>query len=159
ALPLFEELLSLRRKKLGQEHPDALAAMDQLGLVYMAIAAQQAWLGQIQERNAICAQVLGLAADTRSASLADNAAKTCSLAPADETKNAAALALARRAVDLGKKDRFSPYFHMSLGMAEYRSGHLTEADAALTAALESGKSVPIVAGTSAFYRAMTLFRQ
>ena len=48
---------------------------------------------------------------------------------------------------------------MALGMAEYRSGHFAEADAALIAAATGGKDNPRVVGTSAFYRAMGLFRQ
>ncbi len=47
---------------------------------------------------------------------------------------------------------------MALGMAEYRSGHFAEADAALTAAM-AVKDKPRCVGTSAFYRAMGLFRQ
>jgi hypothetical protein len=56
---------------------------------------------------------------------------------------------------------------MALGMAEYRSGHFVEADAALLTAIEAGKddpylagtSAPYIAGTSDFYRALSLFRQ
>ena len=51
------------------------------------------------------------------------------------------------------------WFRMALGMAEYRSGHFAEADAALLAAMEAGKGDPHIAGTSAFYRALSLFRQ
>jgi hypothetical protein len=42
---------------------------------------------------------------------------------------------------------------MALGMAEYRSGHFAEADAALIAAVTGGKGNPHVVGTSGFYRA------
>jgi hypothetical protein len=48
---------------------------------------------------------------------------------------------------------------MALGMAEYRSGHFAQADAALSAARKGVNDNPHVAGTSAFYRAMCLFRQ
>ncbi len=59
----------------------------------------------------------------------------------------------------GKGSRWLVNFEMALGMAEYRSGHFAEADAALTAAMnEAGKNNP-VSSTSAFYRAMGLFRQ
>ena len=90
---------------------------------------------------------------------ADRVAKMCSLPSSDDKRHEAALALARRAVELGKGHAFLVYFQMSLGMAEYRSGHFAEADAALTAAMDGGTSLPRVAGTSAFYRAMSLFRQ
>ena len=48
---------------------------------------------------------------------------------------------------------------MALGMAEYRSGHFAQADAALTAAMNDPGKNNAVSSTSAFYRAMGLFRQ
>ncbi len=45
---------------------------------------------------------------------------------------------------------------LTLGMAEYRSGHFTETDAALNVAQ---KIASLKTGTAAFYRAMSLFRQ
>ena len=86
-------------------------------------------------------------------------AKMCCLRPSNDKRRRAALLLARRSVELGKGNRFLPYHQMALGMAEYRSGHFPEADAALLAAMESGKNNPHIAGTSAFYRALSLFRQ
>jgi hypothetical protein len=62
-------------------------------------------------------------------------------------------------VELGKGNQNLVWFQMGLGMAEYRSGHFAEADAALLAAMEAGKNEPRIAGTSAFYRALSLFRQ
>ena len=35
--------------------------------------------------------------------------------------------MARKAVDLGGKNPNLPYFHLALGMAEYRNGHFAEA--------------------------------
>jgi hypothetical protein len=55
------------------------------------------------------------------------------------------------------KDQFA--YQLTLGMAEYRSGRFAEADAALIAAADASKGTPYVTGTSAFYRAMSLFRQ
>jgi hypothetical protein len=62
-------------------------------------------------------------------------------------------------VELGKGSRDLCWFQMALGIAEYRSGHFAEADAALISAMEAGKDNPHLAGTSAFYRALSLFRQ
>ena len=47
---------------------------------------------------------------------------------------------------------------MALGMAEYRSRHDAQADAALLAASKLGPTVPRV-GFAALYRAMILHRQ
>ena len=55
-----------------------------------------------------------------------------------------------------KKEEFS--FQLTLGMAEYRSGHFAQADAALIAAAKIPGNFRQVAGTSTFYRAMSLFR-
>ena len=48
---------------------------------------------------------------------------------------------------------------MALGMAEYRSGNDAAAELALLAAAKAGPYNPHVTGISAFYRAMSLFRQ
>jgi serine/threonine protein kinase len=158
-LKLFEEALDVRKAKLGPDHRDTLALLDQLCGVYLAVAAQQAWFGQEQESAATCERALSVAQDTKFATVADRVAKLCSLRPSGDKTHEAALLLARRAVELGKGNRFMPYFLTGLGMAEYRSGHFTEADAALAAAIEAGKVNPHVAQTSAFYHAMSLFRQ
>jgi hypothetical protein len=48
---------------------------------------------------------------------------------------------------------------MGLGMGEYRCGHFAQADAALLA-VENAEKIPgYLSGTSAFYRAMSLFQQ
>jgi hypothetical protein len=47
---------------------------------------------------------------------------------------------------------------MALGMAEFRSGHYEAADTALRAATQLGNNDYIISVTSAFYRAMSLFR-
>jgi tetratricopeptide (TPR) repeat protein len=83
----------------------------------------------------------------------------CSLRPSNDKRRRAALLLARRAVELGKDNQYLAAFQMALGMAEYRCGQFAEADATLLAAMEAGKGDPPIAGTSAFYRALSLFRQ
>jgi hypothetical protein len=90
---------------------------------------------------------------------AERAAKICCLRPSDARTRDAALVLARRAVELGKGHPLLGHFQMALGMAEYRSGHDAAADAALLAASELRKDIAYVSGTTAFYRAMSLFRQ
>jgi tetratricopeptide (TPR) repeat protein len=159
ALKYLEERLQLLKAKHGPDHPATLAALDGVALGYLAVAAQQAWLGQEQEWATTCERGLSLARDTKFASLAERVAKICSLRPSNDKRRRAALLLARRAVELGKGHQYLAYFQMALGMAEYRSGHFAEADAALLAAMEAGKGHPHILGTSAFYRALSLFRQ
>jgi hypothetical protein len=90
---------------------------------------------------------------------AERAAKICSLRPSDAKTHEAALVLARRAVELGKGNTLMCYFQMALGMAEYRCGHYAAADAALGVAAQLGANHYHVSGTTAFYRAMSLFKQ
>src|SRR5208283_1626301 len=48
---------------------------------------------------------------------------------------------------------------LALGMAEYRSGHDAAALEALEGAAKAGPNIRWLTGISAFYRAMSLFRQ
>jgi tetratricopeptide (TPR) repeat protein len=157
ALKYLEEKLQLLKEKHGSDHPATLVAVDGVSRGYLAVAAQQAWLGQEQEWAATCERGLSLARETKIVTLADRVAKMCSLRPSNDKRRRAALLLARRAVELGQGNL--AWFRMALGMAEYRSGHFAEADAALLAAMETGKGNPRIAGTSAYYRALSLFRQ
>lgn len=159
ALKYLDDRLQLTKAKLGPDHPATLIALDAASLGYLIVAAQQAWLGQEQEWATTCERGLSLARDTKNLTLADRVAKMCSLRPSNDQRSRAALLLARRAVELGKGSPYLPYFQMVLGMAEYRSGHFTEADAALQAAMKAGKGNPHIAGPSGFYRALSLFRQ
>jgi tetratricopeptide (TPR) repeat protein len=157
ALASYRQALAIWQK-LADVNPASLA-LDGVARGYLAVAAQQAWLGQEQEWAATCERALSLARDTKIALVADKVAKICSLRPSNDKRRRAALLLARRAVELGKGHQYLAYFQMDLGMAEYRSGHFAEADAALLAAIEAGKDDRYIAGTSAFYHALSLFRQ
>jgi eukaryotic-like serine/threonine-protein kinase len=145
-------------QKLVDDNP-SVNFRDALSNDYLWVAALQAWFGQDRELASTCEKLLSLAKDTEDPRLADKAAKGCSLRQADPTRCEAALVLARRAVEHGKGSEWRVYFEMALGMAEYRSGHFAEADAALTAAMNDPGKNNTVSSTSAFYRAMGLFRQ
>jgi serine/threonine protein kinase/Tfp pilus assembly protein PilF len=130
--------------------------------LFQTLAALQAWFGRDQELAATCRRGLEWAKNTTDPATADRVAKACCVLPwTDKTPHDAVLALARKAVELGKASHhvYLPYFLMAQGMAEYRSGHWAEADAALLAAAKSAKGNFYVADTSALYRAMSLFRQ
>ena len=147
------------RQKLVDDNPSVIDFRDGLSYDYLRVAALQAWFGQDKELSSTCEKLLSLAKDTEDPALADKAAKCCSLRQADPKRCEAALVLARRAVEHGKGSQWLVYFEMALGMAEYRSGHFAEADAALTAAMNDPGKNNTVSSTSAFYRAMGLFRQ
>jgi hypothetical protein len=121
------------------------------------VAVLQAWFGQDKELADTCGRALESARGTFDPLKWAHLAMICCLRPTpDTTRREAALALARKAVELAKEDIG---VKLTLGMAEYRSGHFAEADAALLAAAKGAKHDLQVAGTATFYRAMTLFRQ
>ena len=154
----FRKALAIRQK-LVDDNPSDIDFRGGLSYDYLRVAALQAWFGQDKELSSTCEKLLSLAKDTEDPALADKAAKCCSLRQADPKRCEAALVLARRAVEHGKGSQWLVYFEMALGMAEYRSGHFAEADAALTAAMNDPGKNNAVSSTSAFYRAMGLFRQ
>jgi hypothetical protein len=160
ALSLSKETLKLLKAKLGPDHPDTLTSMRNLAEWYLAAAAHQAWCGQEKELAATCGHALELAKDSNDPITTERVAKACNLRPTgDASRLAASLLLARKAVERGKSHQALPWFQVALGMAEYRSGHLAEADAALSAAIAGGKGNAHITGTGAFYLAMSLFRQ
>jgi hypothetical protein len=129
-------------------------------LLTVAVGALQAWFGKDQELAATQRRALEYARYSTDPATLDRTAKICSLLPAGErAQRDAAHELAMMAVKLGTGNAYMPYFQMGLGMAEYRSGYFAEADAALAAAMSGGKSNSHIVGTSALYRAMSLFRQ
>ncbi len=123
----------------------------------LKLAALRAWFGQDQELADACGRAIESARGTYDPATAHVVARICCLRPTpDKTRQEAALALARKAVEL---DKDHPFCRLTLGMAEYRCGHFAEADAALLAATTGARNNRHVAGPSAFFRAMSLFRQ
>jgi hypothetical protein len=122
-------------------------------------ASLQAWFGQDKELAATCDRALKAARYTKNPMTAERTAKICSLRQGDARTHEAALVLARRAVERGQGHEFLASFQMALGMAEYRSRNYAAADAALLAACKLGRNGSYVSVTSAWYRAMSLFRQ
>jgi eukaryotic-like serine/threonine-protein kinase len=125
--------------------------------LWIDLAACQAWFGQDQELAATRQRILALAKDTGDMLTAERAAKVCSIvASTDKAEQEAGLALAHKAVELGKRDGWNL---LALGIAEYRGGHdAAAAEALLAAAAETGPNSYVVRGTAAFYRAMSVYR-
>ncbi len=158
AEPEHRKALAIRLK-LIDDNPSVVDFRRNLALDYLRAASLQAWFAQDKELSSTCEKLLALAKDTDDAVVADRAARPCCLHLADPQRRAAALVLARRAVEHGEDSAFLISARMDLGMAEYRSGHFAEADTALTAAMNDPDTNSTVSSTSAFYRAMGLFRQ
>ncbi len=125
----------------------------------LKVAALQAWFGQQTELTDTGRRILTFSRDTNNFSTAERAVRACSILPStDMGQLELVLALGRRAVKLAPVE-FGEWGPMALGMAEYRSGNDAAAELALLAAAKAGSSNPHVTGISAFYRAMSLFRQ
>jgi eukaryotic-like serine/threonine-protein kinase len=155
-----EHALELLSRKIGPDHPDRVASAQKLAEAYLSAAAHQAWFGRDKDYAETCRRALELAKGSNDPTTLERVAKVSSLrAGGDTARLAAPLSLARRAVKLGNHHAYLPYFQMALGMCAFRSGHLTEADVALSAAMQTGKQIPQVWLPSAFYRAMSLFKQ
>jgi tetratricopeptide (TPR) repeat protein len=177
ALTLREEVLAIRRKLHGAEHPDTVSAIAILTVSYLqagrltdaislltdastrnpgetvfalTAAALQVWLAQDADHAATCERMLKWAADAKKPEDAERVAKLSSLRPIDEIpRREATLALARKAVKLARGNGgVLPWAHVALGMAEYRSGNYLAADEALTTAVKT-------ASTTGPYRSYT----
>jgi hypothetical protein len=155
---------SARLRRLHQRRRDAymnLATLSEAdakdSIRYIEVAALQAWFGHDKELAATRQRILATAKGASDVLTAERAALACSVLPStDKSELEAALALARTAVKVGKGGEWNL---LALGMAAYRSGNDALADEALLAAEKAGPNNPRVTGTSAFYRAMSLFRQ
>ncbi|HAB19257.1 MAG TPA: hypothetical protein DCE44_22870 [Verrucomicrobiales bacterium] len=153
----------------------------------LKVAALQVWFGNISDYATTCQWMLQRADRADQPDIANRVAKLISLRPtADRQSAAAALVLARRAVELGRNNPSLPELQLSLSMAEYRSCNYVDADRIAAAALSGppdkfmeemarqgvrsklmermhrSLTPPIdlhVSGTGGFYRAMSLFQQ
>ena len=125
-------------------------------ILSLKVAALQAWFGQDKELAATRERILAFAKDTNDWQTAERAAKACSVLPSTDKAELDAVLAAGR---WGWSSVRGEWTLLSLGMAEYRSGNDAAADEALRTAAEAGPNNPYATGMSAFYRAMSLFRQ
>jgi WD40 repeat protein/tetratricopeptide (TPR) repeat protein len=129
-------------------------------ILALRAAAMQAWFGQEKEYAATRKRLLAFAKDTTDPGTCDHVAKSCSIRPStDRAELEAALALARRGVELRKSGQWSEWNLLTFGMAEYRNGNHAAAIEAMLAAVKAGPDIPVLLSMSGFYRAMSLFQQ
>jgi WD40 repeat protein/tetratricopeptide (TPR) repeat protein len=186
-IELLEEARKDEVETLGADHPTTVATTNKLidayqtggrtrdavpllvivssadpkdTLLALKVAALQAWLGQDKEFAATRQRMLAFAKGTNDLGAADHTAKGCSIrASTDKAELEAAVALGRKAVELGKGGQWEDWDLLALGMAEYRWANYVAAEEALRAAPKAGSNNPTATGIAAFYRAMILFRR
>jgi hypothetical protein len=149
-----------REANVDRDRAETPEVAQNRALSLMSQAAQEAWSGREKEYAETCQRALELGKSSNDPLALERVAKACLLrSDEDAERVAASLVLARKAVQLGQWHRSLPCFEMALGMAEFRSGHAAQADAALIAAMKSERPNSPIWETSAFYRAMNLFRE
>jgi hypothetical protein len=154
-----DEALSLLDVTSASKPEDTISAM--------RLAASQLWFGRDAGYATTVRRMLDWAKNATNADDIERVAKLACLRPiSDAPTREAALALARKAVELGRENQSGmPWYQMTLGMAEYRTGHDVEAVEALTRAQAAasvdaeGRYRELIRGTAGFYHAMSLSRQ
>jgi WD domain, G-beta repeat len=117
------------------------------------VATLQAWFGQDQELADTGARALDFAKGIFVPRTLARVSRICCLRPTeDRSRRESALALARSAAKTERVVSWRYLRQLTLGIAEYRSGHFAEADAALIAVANDfwGRSEPMPVITSAF---------
>ena len=186
-LKLREETLALRKTRLGPDHPDTLNSTNNLADALLAagrtteamplldmyttaesqnliaslkIAALWGWFGQEAKFATTRRRVLAAAQGSDDANVLVRTAKLSSILPSsDGAELAAALALARRAMEPIDETPFRFHRRLALGMAAYRAGDDSACDEALRGAEAAGPATSLVSDTAAFFRAMSLHRR
>jgi len=147
---------------LAREQKDSRLERLESDLTYywLGVASLKAWFGQDAELASTARHAVEHAAGSTDPVVLERTGQMALLASkADKEQAKAGLNLIRRAVELGKDHRFLPYFQLSLGVAEYRNGNYAAADQALSGATLAGDTNYDVLCASAFYEAMSQFRQ
>lgn len=136
----------------------------------LQLAAWQTWFGQDSDYEATRRRLVDQANETNNAIMdkheaavaAERAAKVYCIRPSmDAGRLVKALNLAHRAMELDNSNKgMLPWYELSLGMAEFRSGQYAAADQDLILAEQgtAGKR-PEAAGAARLFRTMSLLRQ
>jgi tetratricopeptide (TPR) repeat protein len=187
SLNLREELLALRRRVSGPQHPATLNAMQFLANSYCSVgrsseaidllqkacdadpkdtdasitlATWQSWFAKDTEYEATRRHLVQQAEGTALAATAERAAIAACLRPStDAALLAEALNLARRSVELGKSDPGLPHHQLGLGLAEYRNGQFAGAEQTLAGTEQKLGDDHENLGIARMFRAMSLSRQ
>ncbi len=130
------------------------------GLKTLEVGVLQLWFGRESDYFQTCQRMLAWSAKATSPDDLEKTAKLIVLRPGnDPSQYEAALMLARRSVEIGENNPWLAYFHVTLGMAEYRSGNFAKAVEELAAGVQMGPNLEYLDTLGGFYQAMCLFQQ
>ena len=146
------EAMPMLAEESAQNPENALKTME-LGVL-------QLWFGRESDYLQTCLRMLACSAKARSPDDLEKTAKLIVLRPGnDASQIGTALRLARRSVEIGQNQQWLAYYQVTLGMAEYRSGHFAKAAEELATGTRIGSNEKYLGTTGGFYRAMCLFQQ
>jgi serine/threonine protein kinase/Tfp pilus assembly protein PilF len=158
AAPLLEDAL-----KIADGLPRSAALAELVWFRANQVAVFQVWLGKTAESAATRRRAVQWAMNQPGAAIAERGSKIVTFHPlADTNLLHIALVLARRATEIGWTNGYYPWYQLSLGMAEYRNGHYTQAERTLAETVRGGTNTyrpQILNGTADYYRVMCLAQQ
>ena len=126
---------------------------------WLTLAVWQAWFGKESDFEATCRSFVKQAQTKDQPTPMMRAAKAACLLPSiDSTLLAEALDLAKRGVELKKGSTWLPWYQLSLGLAEYRSGQYANAEQTLADSGQAKGRHQDILETPLFFRALSLFR-
>ena len=126
---------------------------------WLTLAAWQAWFDQDHDYETTRQKMMQLADGTDEAPVEQATAKTFCLRPSTNTVLLAkALQLARLGVDSKHGTPSLPWYQLTLGLAEYRSGDCTNAEHILALAAQNAGKYAEIPWTAQLVRAMCLFQ-
>jgi tetratricopeptide (TPR) repeat protein len=126
------------------------------------VSALQAWFGMEAEQAETCRRMLAWAADKDANAAGGVPMLTCLRPIGDAGMRQAALEVARKVATPQAGKPPSPWYQMTLGMAQYRNGMFQEAADSLRSVLKLAAATPgmdkvdLIRGTTNLYLAMSL---
>ncbi len=187
ALQLREDVLARQRKVLGPNHSETGDAMQALADSYfqagrgkeaidllqkacemdskkadalLTLVSWDAWFGQDAAYEFAWRRLLQQAEATNEPLAAERAVWAYCLRPmSDAALRTKMLNLAGYGIEEENNKSFQPWFHLCLGIAEYRNGQYSAAEDTLADAESALIGHETIQGTARTFRAMSLFRE
>jgi len=143
--------------EIARQIPSSASLVEKVSFHAMKHAAIELSFGREADYTALCRQMIQWAGDQPKFAPKGRAAAMVNLRQqTDPQLRASALFLARQAVGAAPTNSFLPWYQLTMGVAEYRSGHYSEALHYLST---SERGVPVRITTARLFRAMILFHQ